>query len=165
MEYERSHYRPVEANWTDLRVETQLKQGERAMTAWCHGATGIGLARLCSLQLLDDPAMKEEVEAALRTTLSKGFGGNHCLCHGDLGNLELLIQAADTKMWEWVSADLQRITTSILGDIHLGWACGMLPDIDLPGLMTGLAGIGYQLLRIAAPRTVPSVLLLSPSPR
>ncbi|NJL57750.1 hypothetical protein HC928_23430, partial [bacterium] len=27
---------------------------------------------------------------ALRTTLDQGFGYNHSICHGDLGNLDLL---------------------------------------------------------------------------
>ena len=31
-----------------------------------------------------------------------------------------------------------------------------------PGLMTGIAGIGYQLLRLAEPGRVPSVLTLAP---
>ena len=65
------------------------------MTAWCHGAPGIGLARLCSLQHLDDAAIRAEIGTALQTTLAQGFGGNHSLCHGDLGNLELLLQASE----------------------------------------------------------------------
>lgn len=40
------------------------------------------------------------------------------------------------------------------------WRCGSLPGIDSPGLMTGLAGAGYALLRIAAPERVPSLLAL-----
>jgi lantibiotic modifying enzyme len=31
-----------------------------------------------------------------------------------------------------------------------------------PGLMVGLAGIGYGLLRLADPQRVPSVLVLAP---
>jgi hypothetical protein len=36
--------------------------------------------------------------------------------------------------------------------------------VESPGLMTGLAGIGYGLLRAADPECVPSVLTLSPPP-
>jgi hypothetical protein len=32
--------------------------------------------------------------------------------------------------------------------------------VETPGLMTGLAGIGYGLLRLAVPTRVPSVLVL-----
>ena len=34
--------------------------------------------------------------------------------------------------------------------------------VETPGLMTGLAGIGYGLLRLAEPRRTPSVLALEP---
>jgi lantibiotic modifying enzyme len=33
-------------------------------------------------------------------------------------------------------------------------------QIESPGLMTGIAGIGYAFLRHAAPQMVPSVLML-----
>ena len=37
--------------------------------------------------------------------------------------------------------------------------------VETPGLMTGLAGIGYGLLRLAAPERVPNVLgLAAPVP-
>lgn len=37
-------------------------------------------------------------------------------------------------------------------------------NIETPGLMTGLAGIEYELLRLAKPGRVPSVLQLAPPP-
>jgi len=41
-----------------------------------------------------------------------------------------------------------------------GWLCANPRRLESPGLMTGLTGIGYQLLRLARPETVPSVLTL-----
>jgi lantibiotic modifying enzyme len=35
-------------------------------------------------------------------------------------------------------------------------------NLEAPGLMTGITGIGYQLLRLAEPARVPSVLTLAP---
>ena len=43
-----------------------------------------------------------------------------------------------------------------------GPRCGLPLGVESPGLMTGLAGIGYGLLRLAAPEAVPSVLCLEP---
>ena len=43
-----------------------------------------------------------------------------------------------------------------------GWLCGIPHGIETPGLMIGLAGVGYGLLRLAAPNDVPSVLVLAP---
>ena len=39
-----------------------------------------------------------------------------------------------------------------------GWKCGLPQGHETPGLMMGLAGIGYGLLRLAWPERVPSVL-------
>jgi lantibiotic modifying enzyme len=36
--------------------------------------------------------------------------------------------------------------------------------VDTPGFLTGLAGIGYGLLRLALPDRVPSALLLHDDP-
>jgi lantibiotic modifying enzyme len=133
------------------------------MTAWCHGAPGIGLARLCSLRHLDDAAIHAEINAALKTTLAQGFGRNHSLCHGDLGNLELLLQASETLGDPQWRAQVNRLTAIILESISRdGWLCGTPLGVETPGLMTGLAGIGYGLLRLAEPTQVPSVLVLAP---
>src|SRR5437867_2570076 len=57
-------------------------------------APGVGLSRLRALGLDDDQRLREEVLRAVRITLEKGFGKNHSLCHGDLGNLDFLLQAS-----------------------------------------------------------------------
>ncbi len=167
IEYERSHFLPEAENWLDLRsfTDTVLKEKEEqsasCMCAWCHGATGIGLARLRSLPHLDNPEIRSEIDTALRTTLAKGFGNNHSLCHGDLGNLELLLQASltlDQSQWQ---PQVDRLAAIILESINKhGWLCGVPSGVETPGLMTGLAGIGYGLLRLAEPDNVPSVLVL-----
>lgn len=81
MAYERSRFSPEAKNWPDLRrldVPAQSSQTShegvhRFMVAWCHGAAGIGLARLASLPYLDDAALRQEIAAALQTTLEHSF--------------------------------------------------------------------------------------------
>ena len=96
--YERSRFAPVQGNWPDLREvdamtaprsTTTARHGEGRtggdasappptaappsfMHAWCHGAPGIGLGRLCLLRHLDDPATRAEIETALQSTLAAG---------------------------------------------------------------------------------------------
>src|SRR5262249_34233481 len=94
--YERSLFSPEARNWPDLRLSATPGPGTIAEPArfrvwWCHGAPGVGLARLGCLPHLDALALAE-IEAACGTTLAGGFGRNHALCHGDLGNLELLVE-------------------------------------------------------------------------
>ena len=43
-----------------------------------------------------------------------------------------------------------------------GWICGVPSGVETPGLMQGLAGIGYGLLRLADPQRTPSVLAVEP---
>ncbi|MEQ9482050.1 type 2 lanthipeptide synthetase LanM family protein [Coleofasciculus sp. F4-SAH-05] len=166
--YERSLFSPGVGNWPDLReFETTVGSGSPGqvnyMTAWCHGATGIGLARLRSMPHLNDTETRTEIDTALNTTLTQGFGMNHSLCHGDLGNLELLLQASLTLNDPQWQEHLNRLSAMILQSIdQYGWLCGVPLGVETPGLMTGLAGIGYQLLRLAQPDYIPSVLVLEP---
>jgi lantibiotic modifying enzyme len=52
---------------------------------------------------------------------------------------------------------------TVLNAIEAGhWRTGAPRAIETPGLLTGLAGIGYGLLRRAQPDRVPSVLALDP---
>jgi hypothetical protein len=50
----------------------------------------VGLGRLAGLPHLDDATVREEIEIAVESTIEHGFGRSHCLCHGDLGNLEVV---------------------------------------------------------------------------
>jgi type 2 lantibiotic biosynthesis protein LanM len=162
--YERSLFADSENNWPDLR-DAEGKTEPTFMSAWCHGAPGIGLSRIGLLELVDDPNFQPEIEVAIKTTLAEGFGMNHSACHGDLGNLELILVASQhpklLSNQAALSSQLEYSTTLILASIKQhGWLTGIPLGVEAPGFMTGLAGIGYQLLRLANPRQVPSVLLL-----
>ncbi len=168
IEYERSLFSSKVQNWPDLRPDPSSsaapaasnQQEQKYMVAWCHGATGIGLARLGTLNILDTPEVRKEIDIALRTTLLEGFGLNHSLCHGDLGNLDLLLTAARIPGKSEYKQAIERISAMLLDSIdRQGWVTGVPLGIETPGLMVGLAGIGYGLLRLAAPEQVPSVLL------
>lgn len=166
--YERSLFSPTVLNWPDLRefelsVQTSQPRPISFMTAWCHGAPGIGLARLLCLPHLNDPTVYTEINSALQTTLAQGFGKNHSLCHGDLGNLEVLLQASQILGEPEWQVQVDRLAAMILHSIdRKGWLCGIPSSVESPGLMTGLAGIGFGLLRLAHPEQVPSILTIAP---
>jgi type 2 lantibiotic biosynthesis protein LanM len=161
LRYERSWFSPQHDNWPDLRESRETAEGRAYLHAWCHGAPGIGLGRIGTLPYLDDPEMVEEIRAAVRTTLAEGFGFNQSLCHGDLGNLELVREAGRVLEDGDLTAEAGRLAARILTRIEEdGPRCGASVRTEVPGLMTGLAGIGYGLLRAAWPDRVPSVLLL-----
>lgn len=119
-------------------------------------------SRLASLPYNDDEQIRAEIVIALKTTVAN-FGRNHSLCHGDLGNLETLLLATQILDDPWCHEQFHHFRGLILDSIEIdGWLTGAPLGIEAPGLMTGLAGIGYELLRLAEPERVPSVLLAAP---
>jgi type 2 lantibiotic biosynthesis protein LanM len=157
--YERSLFSAEHGNWADVRGNN----GRSYSVNWCHGAPGIGMARILVSRHDDASEIQAEIETAVRTTLAAGFGRNHSLCHGDLGNLDLLLLAHAARPDLRLQPEIDRLTAEIVEDIETGgWRCGLPMDVETPGLMVGLAGMGYGLLRLAAPERVPSVLTLEP---
>ena len=159
LRFERSLFVPEEGNWEDRRFPD--REGPRSLpVTWCHGAPGIGLARL---RTPPSAASAAEIHTAVGTTLLHGFDDSHCLCHGALGNLELLLQASRATGGHQAGyrQALATWTAAVVEDIRSnGPQCPNRLGIETPGLMTGLAGIGFQLLRLAEPDRVPSVLTL-----
>lgn len=166
--YERTLYSPAERNWPDLRDGAEdfaAHGGTHYMCTWCHGAAGIGLARLAGLDALDTPEIREDITVATATTLDHALCDNHSLCHGALGNLELLAGTARWSGDDALRARVGRLAGGVLASLELdGWLYGATPGTAPPGLMTGLAGIGYGLLRLAEPDRIPNVLALAPPP-
>lgn len=166
--YEHTLFSAVAENWRDARDGGPSSNGPsgpaKYATAWCHGAAGIGLSRLALLQHAPDFALLQDLRIAVRTTLATGFGLNHSLCHGDLGNLELLMQAAELPEFAGERERMQRVAAGVIKDLEQhGPRCGIPLHVESPGLMTGLAGIGLGLLRIATGNRVPCVPMLDPA--
>ena len=158
--YERSLFDERERGWPDLRRIDDPTNHSR-IAAWCHGAAGIGLARCRMGHDLAEPRIFSEIRTALDVTLDVGFGSNHSLCHGDLGNIELLLEASRLLSDDVVESSRLRLATSIVSDIaEHGYITGITQGVDSIDLLRGAAGIGYGLLRIASPERIPSVLLL-----
>lgn len=170
--YERSLFSPEKRNWADLRIFTdETSKGDEKskreenpyMVAWCHGAPGVGLARLGSMAILHGEEIDEEIAIALQTTIRQGFGMNHSLCHGDMGNLDILLTATQRLTDTCYKEALQRIAPMLLDSVEKqSWISGVPQGVETPGLMVGLAGAGYALLRLAVPDRMPSILMLEP---
>jgi lantibiotic biosynthesis protein len=171
--YERRLFDPKEENWPDLR-EAPAEDTSAApafMVAWCHGAPGIGLARLRAMQLRQVAHDRSEAEAAVRTSakaVEQMLGSpyaNFSLCHG-LGSLgDLLLMAADVLPDPEAFRLARRIGVTGIETLErerLPWPGGVNGGGDTPGLLLGQAGIGYFLLRLADPQEAPSVLLVTP---
>jgi type 2 lantibiotic biosynthesis protein LanM len=152
--YERSVFSPKHRNWPDLRLDQNAGSVQRFMTGWCHGAPGIALARIGSLALVPDQAIKEEIEIALDTTLRAGIPFQDDACCGNFSRIEtLLIASRYFKRADFYDAALMRASAimqraSQTGAFQLEPAVAGETVIN-PGFMKGLAGVGYGLLRLA----------------
>jgi lantibiotic modifying enzyme len=164
--YESSRYSAKTGNWAadgSAPEMTSLKAITPSM-AWCYGAPGIGMARVSAMKHTSDPVVRRDFERALQTTIDHAPGANHSICHGDLGNLDFLVLASQATGNRELSQRVDELTDQIIASIKkYGWLCGVPLGIESPGLMNGLAGICYGLLRLADPDHVPSVLTLSPA--
>jgi lantibiotic modifying enzyme len=157
--YERSTYSSVHRNWPDLR-KVDGRTVPSFGLGWCHGAPGILLARLRAVSCLQSTAVRADIDEPLEH-LSDTFGWGHCLCHGDLGNLEVLFEARRSLGADkWCVAFERQLSRIVESGSRNGWLLDSPPGLEGPGLMTGLSGIGFGLLRAADPVAVPSVLML-----
>jgi lantibiotic modifying enzyme len=90
---------------------------------------------------------------------------NLSLCHGELGITEALITFAARRP-DRLGARVRRRGGLVLDAVgRYGAGCGTPGGVSTPGLLSGLAGIGYGLLRLAFTERVPSVLLIEPMSR
>lgn len=154
--FEDSLFDDEEANWVDLRA----LRGTKSVGAWCHGSVGIGLAHLDLDPNLQAPRTRPLLRRAAAATLRLGVGWNHCLCHGDLGAWELLQKAIDHGEAP-ESLTREQLLGQLLSSIEqFGPTCGLTREVYVPGLLPGVGGVAYQLLRAHPDSRLPSVLTL-----
>lgn len=179
--YERAWFDREVGTWPDLRELdwSRLHLGQRPPypSFWCHGAPGMGLARLRSHQLGGDPLLLAEAAAAVDTATAGAFraakardeGGPYdpglCLCHGAGSLLELHVVAAEvTGDGEHLAMARRLAELAVAGlapALGAEVPCGVPGGGETPGLMLGLAGVAASLLRVADPSALPSPLLVA----
>ncbi|MGH3382863.1 MAG: lanthionine synthetase LanC family protein, partial [Actinoallomurus sp.] len=127
---------------------------------WCSGSAGLLMARAC----LDEEAAAAGTEAA-QLLAERPVLGDLSLCHGELGIAEAVLVLATVDPSQADARTRRRHADLVLDAVQRhGPTCATPGGIATPGLMHGLAGIGYGLLRLGFPQTIPSVLLLEPTP-
>ena len=139
-------------NWVDRRIfrGTTGEQDGRNPITWCHGSAGILLARI-KIYPLASPHLKgrirNDILKASTSLKEQGWKKNQCLCHGNIGNLEIMYEyakfAGDYELEEKSDCALQ----DAMDKASDYWDCGLLPNYEHLGFMLGISGIGYSLLR------------------
>jgi type 2 lantibiotic biosynthesis protein LanM len=120
--------------------------------SWCSGLSGFAMAR------------RDTPDEWARTLAEHAPLRDMSLCHGELGVTEALMVLGERGHFEAASA-ATRHAGVLLGAIDRGGVrCGTPQGVVSAGLLNGLAGIGYGLLRLGFASRVPSVLLLEATP-
>ena len=175
LRYERSWFDASASNWPDLRgtpPETDATGWPSNMTAWCHGALGIGALRWRMYEQSGDLIAVAEAGASIhaaraltaraRQALKEGQPSDVTLCHGLGGAVELLLLA-----YEVTGLDEHHRAALRVGDLcqdifranHRTWTTGLASAHHVPGLMVGAAGIGAMMLRLHDITAIGSPLL------
>ena len=162
--YEANVYCPDVNNWPDFRNPSgKERRARRFGTTWCHGAPGIGLARLGGLPRMDSEQVRTDIRNAVRHEMQADLEGPDHLCCGNFGRIALLWEAGRRLKDRVLVAESERRISNLLqrrneqGSFVLNSAVGS--QVYSPSLFIGTAGIGYQLLRVASPDRYPCVLL------
>lgn len=159
--FEETVFDVATGNWRDLRPDVPAGPG---MASWCHGAPGIGLARLRALQVAPDhrdaPQWRDALDRALRHTAAQPLGPHDFVCCGNLGRAWILRTAGAVLAASVWIAEADRITaatTARPGPPGFSHATGLPPL----GFHVGLAGIGLAWLQHgrAAPDPIDALLL------
>lgn len=183
--YEEQYFNPAVGNWADFRKGIYRDQDQQEheenylsgnmefftqgsyMNAWCHGAAGIGLARVRATELFGNPHYRTEAENALAMTHKTNVAfhsieTNFSLCHGGGGNADVFIEAFRVWKDEKYLAYCETVAEMALeqhtthGSYRSGFGLAA-PGMEDRSLYMGAAGVGYFFLRLLDPINTPSV--------
>ncbi len=165
--FENSSYDAGRHNWPDLRGS-----GAPAWPCqWCHGAPGIGLARLGTAKRggksakLDAELLAADIGNAVAGVEQSRPGGVDTLCCGTLGRIEFFCEAASalkrSDLGELAARRLMAVLQRAAATGDYRWNAGKR-QFNL-GLFRGLSGVGYTLLRQAllleSDASLPNILI------
>lgn len=151
--------RGLQPDWHDSNGQAAGRPG---YANWCHGAAGIGLAQLGQARLYGIPGLDDDIAYAAEVTAANLLSKDMGLCHGTFGRLAFL-----HRYLQWrpqspqagyildLSVKLAARAHGKMGAINAGTHFG-----GKVGLMTGMSGVGYELLQWGTGYRLPEVLLL-----
>ncbi|GAA3030882.1 type 2 lanthipeptide synthetase LanM family protein [Actinokineospora globicatena] len=120
---------------------------------WCQGAAGMAVGAAAAGIGCDVLSLLGGTERAVPADLS--------LCHGESGITEALLVLASADRCP--RSTLRGRAALLLDALERhGPVCGTPGGVSTPGLLRGVAGVGYGLLRLAFADRVPSVVTLEP---
>jgi type 2 lantibiotic biosynthesis protein LanM len=132
---------------------------DRSARGWCHGTPGVLLG--LTERLAAGAPVADQVGPLAREVATDCLGLNLSLCHGDLGNLMILADAAPADPTGLVAERVEaRHAELVLRILPRALAARAGKSVLNDGLYLGLAGIGTALLALGGENTVANPLTL-----
>lgn len=159
--YEEANYDEESYNWPDLREDDVGRPLRKMICQWCHGAPGIGLARIGKVKLGSALTLVEkDIRNAAKCANMNWPNSVDSLCCGTLGSIEFLKEAATLLDDEQLhQLGDQRLKEVISNKYECGsYVLGAGSTQFNLGFFRGLSGVGYTLLRRINP-DLPNVLI------
>ncbi|HXX08162.1 MAG TPA: type 2 lanthipeptide synthetase LanM family protein [Pseudolabrys sp.] len=144
--FENSSYDSERKNWPDLRGAQPSWPCQ-----WCHGAPGIGLARVATAKRggIAAKTLEPDIQHAVEAATRAWPGGLDTLCCGTLGSVELFCEAGNAlerdELRDLASRRLLAVLETAASNGDYRWNSGKR-RFNL-GLFRGIAGVGYTALR------------------
>lgn len=149
----------LENRFFDGKVWKDLREGKNAVSYWCHGTIGIGLSRLYLLQCgFDDEQVRKDLFSCLDNVLNaeiKEAG----ICHGNMGRFLFLKEVRKLDMVpETIQIKIDNLLSKTCHNIlNKGIEINVFNGKCVLGLMTGMMGVGYGLLK-EIDSSIPNIL-------
>ncbi|NOT50831.1 MAG: hypothetical protein HOP10_06105 [Chitinophagaceae bacterium] len=157
--YEDSFFNQHKQNWPDFRfTHPGANEAEQICSlAWCHGAPGIGMARLRAYEITGEKYFLDTAKKAAATTakyLKQESINDYSLCHGLFGNALFLFRIAGVSKAGKFKDLVTELADRCLGQYinhNIPLPDGFITDRESPCFMQGNSGIGFFFLCLGAP--------------
>ena len=150
-----------------IEVRPSFSPQDKFPESWCHGAVGIVLGRIGALHIYNTLEVQEEIERALKRIQSYAFSEEELessdgLCYGHMGMIEMLLSAyrrmGDVRSLEAAFTLMKRVEERKRSRGKYDFSVTHGVEIFSPSLFQGVAGVGYMMLRLAEPESLPCLL-------
>jgi len=151
--HERDHFQSTDGAWPNLQDE----ENSSYMTGWCAGAPGIGLSRLVVRSIIpSDAESANEINLAVASTCRNLGGVQHHICCGEAGRLLFLAAASESLGRPDLRSEALDSALRMLDQFEqrgLWHLQDFSEKLTIPGLLSGVPGIGMGLLALVSPTT------------
>jgi len=111
LDYERSRFRSSGGRWPDLRPGRGLTEA----CQWCHGAVGVGFARMALMEIMPAADIATDLDSAIESCLNCATDDADHLCCGNFGRIEFLFEAGRRLAREDLIAAAQKRIDVVIG--------------------------------------------------